>query len=556
MKIKLNAGGAMLSSSRDEQRYIPLGVRRNDRVSRRDRRRLRGEEEGVPDGIWGTLGGWDTEMPPLRGTIMCSDYGSVQSSAELAGEATMEEIRMVRMGRAEHFNQDPEAAVIERYISFTPKPLPELRDGFTLDELPKMRLTLFVKPDEGALVFYQRTATGAWKNKIDDPFDTEIEYLLPEPTANGDCENRDRLNYQIPVYPSADFEAVETDNGIVLKSTSRSASKLVIKALVFKRQNSTSQDVLKRVAERLALNRHNLQIWNTAPGSYYFTDVTANDIDFNKRTLLLLHGTFSSTRGTYGGLFERKKNDASTQAVFLQQLIDNGHFEQILAFDHDTVFLSPDKNAERLEAMLGDNEFAHPITAMGFSRGALLLKCLACRGNKFKIARAVTVAGANHVEYTRLPGRLSALCNALKRITPPSAMLTFVNALAQHSGHVLSFLDGIRSMNKDDPLNQAILNPATPPDTVLVPIAGRFTVDTVEGGRIRKIGAVALHGVLSVILQSLRHDWVVTEERQSAVEPCQASPTMRVIKVKSRHTSFFGNNLDNDELLRALTGGP
>ncbi|WP_194756577.1 esterase/lipase family protein [Aliidiomarina indica] len=554
MKIKLNAGGAMLSSSRDEQRYIPLGVRRNDRVSRRDRRRLRGEEEGIPDGIWGTLGGWETRSPPLRGTIMCSDRGSYQSTAECSGEATMEEIRMVRMGRAEHLNQDPEAAVIERYISFTPKPMPELRDGFTLDDLPQLRLTLFLRPDEGALVFYQRMPGGTWKSKLDDPFDTEIEYLLPEPTENHDCERRDRLNYRIPLYPSADFEAVETDQGIVLKCNDRSASKLVIKALIFKRQNSRSLDVLQRVAERLALNRHNLQIWNTEPGTYYFTDVTAQDIDFNKRTLLLLHGTFSSTRGTYGGLFERDDGDGCSGPVFLQQLIDHGHFEQILAFDHDTVFLSPEKNAERLETMLGLNEFAQPVTAIGFSRGALLLKCLACRGNKFQIDRAVTVAGANHVEYTRLPKHLTVLCNALKRITPPSAMLTFVNALAQHSGQLLSVLDGLRSMNKDDPLNQAILNPASAPTTVLIPIAGRFTRATVQGGRIRKIGALALHGLISVILQSLRHDWVVTEERQSAVEPCQPSPTLPVIQVESRHTSFFGNNLKNELLLQALTG--
>ncbi|RUO29495.1 DUF7379 domain-containing protein [Aliidiomarina sanyensis] len=555
MKIKLSAAGAMLTSSRDQARYIPLGKRvRSNRVSQRDRKRLMRKESGVPERIWGTLGGWESRHPPLRGMIECSDYGCTQSSAELSGEATMEEIRLVRMGRAAHFNQDENAPVIERYVSFTPAPLPQLKAGFTLDDLPYLRLTLFVKPDEGALVFYQRIEAGPWKERLKEPYDTAVEYILPEATENHDCEHRDRLNYRIPLYPSADFEAVETEDGIRLKSAARSRSKLIVKALIFKRQNSTTHDILNRVAERLNLSRHTLLKWNPIPGSYYFEEIDANDIRFDQRTLLLLHGTFSSTRGTYGGLYEKADERFADSPVFLQYLLDAGHFEQIIAFDHDTIFSSPQRNADKLESILGSHVFEHPVTAMGFSRGALLLKCLATRGHNFQISRAVTVAGANHVEYTRLPQNLAAFCNALRRITPPSTMLTFVNALAQHSGRALNYLEGIRAMNRDDPMNQAILAPETPPQTILVPIAGRFTRDTVQGGRIRRIGAVALHGVLSILLRTLRHDWVVTEERQSEIAPCAALHVDPVIYVESRHTSFFGQNLANRLLLKALTG--
>lgn len=555
MKIKLSAAGAMLTSSRDQERYIPLGKRvRRNLVSQRDRRRLMRQESGVPERIWGTLGGWESRHPPLRGVIECSDFGCTQSSAELSGEATMEEIRLVRMGRAAHFNQDENAPVIERYVSFTPTPLPDLKDGFTLDDLPYLRLTIFLKPDEGALVFYQRTEAGPWKERLKEPYDTAVEYILPEATENHDCEHRDRLNYRIPLYPSADFEAVETEEGVRLKSAPRSRSKLIVKALIFKRQNSTTRDILNRVAERLGLSRHSLLKWNSVPGSYYFEEVDASEIRFDQRTLLLLHGTFSSTRGTYGGIYERTDQNLASDTVFLQYLIDAGHFEQIIAFDHDTVFSSPQRNADKLEAILGSHVFKQPVTAMGFSRGALLLKCVAARAHNFEIGRAVTVAAANHVEYTRLPHNLGAFCNALRRITPPSAMLTFVNALAQHSGRALNYLEGIRAMNRDDPMNQAILAPDIPPQTVLIPIAGRFTRATVAGGPVRRIGALALHGVLSVILRTLRHDWVVSEERQSEIAPCQGLDIDPVVYAESRHTSFFGQNLDNRLLLKALTG--
>ncbi|MEE2025735.1 DUF7379 domain-containing protein [Alkalimonas mucilaginosa] len=552
----------MLTSNKDGESFLPLGeYTSKKRLTRKDLRFIQRQsaKRNRKKGIWGTLGSWDHQPFLLKGTLLCSSHGSVASSVAHSGESTLQEIQAIREGRPQYLNQpgQPDSEpVIERYLSLEQATLPDCGQGFTADEIPMLRLTVFVAADEGALVFYQRMSKKKKGDMLADPTDTSIEYLLPEPTDDQhQCHQRDRLHYRIPAYPATGLVLSEEGGALPPRLSTQTdddiaATKLVLKVLIFKRQNSTSADILRRVADRVGLVKHNLLLWQNQQQGYYFTDVTAEDIDFDRKTLLLLHGTFSSTRGTYGNLFE--KPVAGSNQVFLEQLLAQTDFEQILAFDHDTLFSTLEQNAAQLQDILGKRCFSQPVTALGFSRGALLLKYLAVHCPNLNIQHGVTVAAANEVGYLTLPRTLATFCSAMRLLTLGSAPLTMLNALAQHSERALQQLPGLQMMSKLNTENQA-LRAQGPLTTTLVTVSGTFDSSLIREQRLlRRIGARTLHALISALLVSWRHDWVVTETAQQIIAPCQPHPVKQPTQVKSRHTSYFGQQLSESDLFNAL----
>ncbi|MBA4010941.1 MAG: hypothetical protein C0481_03670 [Phenylobacterium sp.] len=87
-----------------------------------------------------------------------------------------------------------------------------------------------------------------------------------------------------------------------------------------------------------------------------------------KRVLLLVHGTFSTTEGSFGQL-------TASQAGrdFLQDLY--GRYDAVLGFDHRTLAESPEANAQAMSAALhGVLPKGAEVDAIGYSRGGLVLR--------------------------------------------------------------------------------------------------------------------------------------------------------------------------------------
>ena len=113
------------------------------------------------------------------------------------------------------------------------------------------------------------------------------------------------------------------------------------------------------------------------------------------KVLLLVHGTFSSTIGSFGALAGH-----DTGLAFLEGALAN--YDLILGFDHRTLSVTPTENAIDIITRLDQLGFTEPPTvdAIAFSRGGLVLRSLIeeilpSHPNKFTVRRAVFVACTN-----------------------------------------------------------------------------------------------------------------------------------------------------------------
>lgn len=90
-----------------------------------------------------------------------------------------------------------------------------------------------------------------------------------------------------------------------------------------------------------------------------------------KRVLLLVHGTFSTTQGSFGDA-----TGEDLKAHFFDKL--GVAYDQVLGFDHKTLGESVEENARALSSALGDLDGAGGVTldALGYSRGGLVLRHL------------------------------------------------------------------------------------------------------------------------------------------------------------------------------------
>jgi hypothetical protein len=86
--------------------------------------------------------------------------------------------------------------------------------------------------------------------------------------------------------------------------------------------------------------------------------------------LLMIHGTFSTSAGSFGGLGLTKEGQA-----FLEQA--KSQYDAILGFDHSTLAKDPLENATDILEALQDLPNGSSIDAVAFSRGGLVLRTLA-----------------------------------------------------------------------------------------------------------------------------------------------------------------------------------
>ncbi|MEM8558772.1 MAG: CHAT domain-containing protein [Bacteroidota bacterium] len=170
------------------------------------------------------------------------------------------------------------------------------------------------------------------------------------------------------------------------------------------------------------------------------------------RILLMVHGTFSSTVGSYGALGETDAGKA-----FLREAART--YDLILGFDHATLSEDPMENALRLEELLSELPWrrdAPPVfDAVAFSRGSLVLRSLIevvlpDTQLPFKFERAILVGATNGGTQLAEPDNWKALIDLYTNLIGGASRLLSLVApgAAGAAGIVSGLLSGIGSFAK------------------------------------------------------------------------------------------------------------
>jgi len=183
------------------------------------------------------------------------------------------------------------------------------------------------------------------------------------------------------------------------------------------------------------------------------------------RSLLFIHGTFSSTGAAYRRLAD---------SAFFDRVQDT-YGDRLFGFDHFSVSRTPEQNARMLLEGLPDQTTTFDVVT--HSRGGLVLRQMVERGSsfgdltrRFKLGRAVLVASPNDgtplATAERWDQTVGWMANLLE-LFPDNPFTTgadFVaNGLVWLANHVSGDLPGLHSMDADGDPIAAIQEPPGPP---------------------------------------------------------------------------------------------
>jgi pimeloyl-ACP methyl ester carboxylesterase len=276
----------------------------------------------------------------------------------------------------------------------------------------------------------------------------------------------------------------------------------VLKVLVF----PLVDPVLGKVGDHFARrweekNRQNRVRWMTLDG-YRNGDApsfTAADwATFGEgRALLLVHGTFSTPHGGFGGIPHE-----TMAALHLK------YDGRVAAFEHSSISVTPKENADLLGRLVPDHA-ALEVDLVTHSRGGLVGREIAGAGD-LRVRGLVMVASPNAGTLLADPKHLSDLLNRvtdLAQFVPDNGVTDTLSILfavvKQLAVGALGGLDGIMAMNPaEDYLTKLNGRPAT--DSVLRAVAADY-----EPPRGAPLARVARDGATDLIFKAAENDLVV-----------------------------------------------
>jgi len=150
------------------------------------------------------------------------------------------------------------------------------------------------------------------------------------------------------------------------------------------------------------------------------------------RVLLMVHGTFSTTRGSFSGLEATAEGQSFLGAA-------RQSYDLVLGFDHRTLGHTPEQNARDIADALAGLPAGTRIDAVAFSRGGLVLRELVERVAPAGLAfeRAVFVGCTNGGTHLAEPDNWDALIDLYTNIVMAGARaLTLVSGGT--AGHLIS----------------------------------------------------------------------------------------------------------------------
>ncbi|PTB97368.1 hypothetical protein C9994_03275 [Marivirga lumbricoides] len=560
--------------------FIPLG-----NFKRLDQPQIQDIEAHLPfsktekiEKIWGTLGWKDDKPFHERGVVKFSESGQLTE----AKGATLKQIEML-------YDIYPEIPlhnhrVRERYIDLDDLDI-DLPRNISLQEMKELRLDIFLENNEGAVVYLQHSE----KDNYDEE-EAFIEYLSPQPTDDlNRLDQRNRLTYHIPFqfqrnlrpngiqetegasynvpvhYLELSDEAPEPvldDSGtpVTLESTS-----FIVKILTFIRSARTPEEALKGFGSALAkqtqktilknqldkLGRNKYSLLKFKPevdirndsGQFMKVQV-GSEIDTSARTLLLIHGTFKDTYGSYEDFITKKYAD--TDHNYLNFLIKKGHYDQILAFDHPYFWDTPEQNAEWLINGLFENVYFEPdkLDILGVSRGALVGMYMATNVvcmQHLRVRKVLTFSGGASGFMDSIAG-ISKWISVVK-IGAPAPVQKLLIGLASIGLNYLEKNSGLAALKSGNPfLNNLYTTPLQHPVIFKAMVAdwnrhvvtGKGWIDT----SLKRALASGLDTVLKLFL-GWQHDWVIGSAAQRKLPQGHNSFPEPSFEYSGRHGSYF-----------------
>ncbi|MBC8173855.1 MAG: hypothetical protein H7X71_08120 [Chitinophagales bacterium] len=470
--------------------------------------------KSTPDpvpGMWATLGSADDKEIFWQGTLQFSENGNDRSTG-----AVSEEVEVIKLLNHEEIEKTGKK-IIERFINFDHIDF-KLNDKIDPGEIPELRLTLFLKPNEGALTFYE-----LYDGEFEKGKEAEVEYIMPEKTNDAHTTDRDRLTYLFHALP---LHALQKEKGRLFSFNKNKKSSFIIKVLTFPRNNKSKkpEEIITNMVRGLLPEKdHRLLVYNS--GTNAFIDTQGNStfkINTSLKTLLLIHGTFSDTEKSFSGLQQEKVNGRS----WLQNLIHEGHYRQILALDHPSIVADAKDNVSYLKKLLNGAVFSasNPVSIITTSRGGLVGKYILIdedmQKNIMPVDKAILIACANGVHYFDVGQKISKFLSLLRsamRIMGGGAHLAGIISFAQFSADYFLKLPGSELMTiNHDRLKFITGRKPVWPTTKIFPITDdwdRKLQDDV--GWVRRMTGRGFDLVLKkIVFKGMEHDWVVATDHQ------------------------------------------
>ncbi len=552
-----------------DSRFIPLGKITQEAsaldntdsvVSQKINRAVNHEVEG----IWGTLGWADDSPFTPTGKLYFSESGNYNEGLNQHGEEhvlTQQEIADLKAINPDLDTNKP-GQVRERYINFNEIEF-ELPEAFNpIEEMPQLRLTLFLQPDEGAIVYYQHSERG---NK-NDPH-AVFEYILHQ----GGEPTRDRLNYVFPVEPKHKLIAVNEEENKYTESTEETGIAFIIKVLTFKQKAGTDDEIFESQKKEvnksnklakaidsvispgtvlyelvgedkydlLLFNKDNVE--NPDDGGAFERVTEKGQVNSNLKTLLLIHGTFVDTNSSFKDIL--KKDDLSGTS-FLQRLLSDGKFEQIIALNHPTISHDARQNVEWLRNRMQELEIRieQPLQIITTSRGALVAEYMASDPDTQhfipEISKVIMFSAGNGCGYFQLGGKISAILSIWKK-TASGPTGKIILTIAQLSIDWFLKQPGCVLMNEDKPVLSSILNkPPLNNNIEYMTVASDWHNCLNENlAWYTRLGNTSLDVMIKIALGK-RHDWVIGYERQIVI------PINSIHSKKEERHSVHGRYLE------------
>lgn len=502
---------------------------------------------------WATLG-WRDDMPFPTGFDI---QFSVKGNDDSAKAATLDEIKKLYAVYPEINKKHP---VLERYIDLND--LPKADAASSDPKNPKeLRLDIHVAKNEGALVFVQHSA----KNNYND-LDAFVQYVRPEPTNGNRYDNRNKLTFHIP-FIHTKVENQQLVNGTDEKDNEPDIVSLsfIIKVLTFVRNAKTPQEAIKTFATSLKdpligaatdnLGKSNYAIrkfdatmplkeWNNC-----LVDITqsTDKIDFSAKTLLLIHGTFKDSYGTFELLVKSKYK--KTEHNFLNHLIKAGHFEQILAFDHPYFWDTTQENIEwLLTNVLKNNSFSNnKLNMLAASRGGLLAYHMASSpaNDLLKVNKIMCFSSGSSGYISTLEG-LDKMLSFLK-IGAPLVTQKLIVGLVSTGLNFLHDKSGLNILKPKNPELDTIYKGPLAPNVEVKIMAADWHKSLINKNK--KWKRILFRGVASIgdyVIRAFlgpQHDWVIGTENQREYKVINKNNiNITEIEYRCTHGKYFNIN--------------
>lgn len=289
--------------------------------------------------------------------------------------------------------------------------------------------------------------------------------------------------------------------------------------------------------------------------------------DAPRRNLLLIHGTFSSTVGSFGALAGTRGSDGRTLFEGLADIYE----DRIFGFEHFTVSASPAENALKLLDALPERGATFDVVTQ--SRGALVLRTLVeqheqfgGKGQRFKANDVVMVAGPNAGTPLASPDRWDTLLSWLSNIlelfpeNPFTMGLDFVAEglkwLAKNAGERI---EGLASMNPNGEVIRQ-LQVETPERARMFVLASNYLPTDSTWMRMLDLGVDQFFGSANDLVVPAEGAWQVDPEGGPAIPAdrigCYGAGGNigEADSVAVHHCNYFKQGATVDFLTKVFTG--